>query len=137
MYLSNNNMKRIIHIGSFLMLGILSACAPSAPDNTEPPAKLEHTPTGGQLTGTPPSLTVTSSLNCGCAFALTISGAGDTSIIKYSISNAATQLTSHAVTVSAPAGLAKGTYTSWLALQTPDPNVKFLRDTLRDTLIVP
>ena len=130
-------MKRIALFGNLLLLAILSSCAPS-PTNTEPPAKLLHDPISGQLTVATPSRTVTSKLNCGCPFALTISGAGDTSIIKYSIPTKDTAISSHTITISAKtAGLAKGTYTSWLALQTPDPNVKFLRDTLRDTLIVP
>src|SRR5688572_9616342 len=105
-------MKHFVLVGNLLLVGILSSCAPSAPENTDPPAKLEHTPTSGQLTVAAPSRTVISKLNCGCAFMLTVSGAGDTSIITYSIPTLADTATSHAILVKAKtAGLPSGTYT--------------------------
>ncbi len=131
-------MKRILLIGSLFALGIISACAPTPPNEVEVPVTLDHNPATKQLTVAAPSKTLTATLSCGCPFAITIVNAGDTSIIKYSIPTKNDELSAHSITVSAnPTGLASGTYTSFLALQTPDPRVTFLRDTLRDTLIVP
>jgi hypothetical protein len=68
---------------------------------------------------------------------MSIDGAGDTSIIKYSISTLTQSRQWHDVVVDAdPTGLAPGEYTSWLAISAPDGPGKFLRDTVRDTLVI-
>ncbi len=120
-----------------LILSVLAivSCTPtpSEPDENQ----LVHSPTSGILTKTDSTRTVNSTVTCGCTFPLYVAGAGDTSIIKYDLSTAGDTVYTHKILVRAyPTGLAMGTYTSWLALEKPDFYKGFLRDTVRDTLVI-
>jgi hypothetical protein len=130
-------MNKFFSIVSVVIIGLyFSGCAPTPPEPTK--NSLYHTPTSQTLTKTDSTRTTSAVLVCGCPFPLVIDGyGGDTSYIHYSIPTAADTLSAHTITVTAkPYGLVAATYTSWIAIATPDPNVKFLRDTLRDTLVI-
>jgi len=119
---------------------MLASCAPTPNEPDRPENKLIHSPASQVLTPAAPTRTVKSTLVCGCGFVLQVEGAGDTNIIKYNTPTVKTgaSLQSHDIGVSAdPAGLAAGTYTSWLALKMDDVLKGALRDTIYDTLIVP
>lgn len=130
-------MNKFFSIVSVVTIGLyFSGCAPTPP---EPATNaLHHSPANETLTKTDSVRQTSAALVCGCPFPLVIEGyGGDTSYIHYSIPTAADTLSAHTITITAkPYGLAPGTYTSWMAIATPDPNVKFLRDTLRDTLVI-
>lgn len=121
-----------LYAASLYFLG----CAPTPPPVEE--NALVHKPISQLLTKTDSSRMTSASLKCGCPFKIIIDGyGGETAVIHYTIPTAAQDLSSHTITIaSSPSGLAIKTYTSWLAISTPDPNVAFLRDTVRDTLIV-
>jgi hypothetical protein len=103
-----------------------------APEND-----LVSTPQRHILTPTNTSETSQVRLVCGCRFPLTWVGNGDTSVIRYS-GITTDSLNSHTVNVNAvTAGLASGTYTSYLALSAPDFFKVIFRDTIYDTLVVP
>jgi hypothetical protein len=123
-----------------LFVSALVSCAPTPNEPDRPENKLIHDPQSQQLTLAAPNRTVKSTLVCGCGFVLKAEGAGDTSIIKYSVPSVAIgdTLVSHNITVTAnTTGLASGTYTSWLALRMDDVLKGPLRDTIFDTLVVP
>jgi hypothetical protein len=112
-----------------------AACSPTAPEPDE--NQLVHNSTKSILTKTDSTRTVNSVVTCGCPFPVFIAGAGDTSIIRYSLATEGDTISSHPIKVTGhPSGLAVGTYTSWLALEKPDFYKGYLRDTLRDTLII-
>jgi hypothetical protein len=120
-----------------LILSVLAfaSCTPtpSEPDENQ----LVHSSTKTKLTATDSTRLVNSYITCGCTFPVYISGAGDTSIIKYSLPSEGDTITTHPINVTAhPTGLAMGTYTSWLALEKPDFYKGYLRDTVRDTLVI-
>lgn len=121
-----------------LLIVSVFAFASCTPTPSEPDENLlVHSPTSGILTKTDSTRMVSSTVTCGCAFPVYIAGAGDTSIIKYDLTTAGDTLVSHKIKVTAyPSGVALGTYTSWLALEKPDFYKGFLRDTLRDTLVI-
>lgn len=126
---------------SLLLSSVLLSCAPTPNEPDRPENKLLHNPQNQTLTPATPNRSLKSTLVCGCGFVLRIDGkGGDTATMKYSVPTAITgdTLDSHDITVTADvAGLAGGTYTSWLALSTPDIFKGALRDTIYDTLIVP
>jgi hypothetical protein len=120
-----------------LVLSVLvfASCSPtpSEPDENT----LTHKSTKTTLTATDSTRTVDSYVTCGCPFPVYIAGAGDTSIIKYNLATEGDTITTHPIKVTGhPSGLASGTYTSWLALEKPDFYKGYLRDTVRDTLII-
>lgn len=121
-----------------LLLLAAFVCASCTPTPSEPDEnKLVHTSSKTILTATDSTRVVDSYITCGCTFPVYISGAGDTSIIKYSLPTEGDTITTHPINVKAyPTGLATGTYTSWLALEKPDFYKGYLRDTVRDTLVI-
>jgi hypothetical protein len=119
----------------FLSALAFASCTPtpSEPDEN----LLVHSSTKTTLTALDSTRTVNSYVTCGCTFPVYISGAGDTSIIKYSLPTEGDTITTHSIKVTGhPTGLATGTYTSWLALEKPDFYKGYLRDTVRDTLVI-
>lgn len=120
-------------------LSVLASCTPTPNEPDRPENKMIHDPQSQVLTAATPNRTVKSTLVCGCGFILRIDGqGGDTAIIQYRIPTAGDTLTAHDIAVTAnTAGLTSGTYTSWIALSTPDVFKGALRDTIYDTLIVP
>lgn len=119
----------------FLSVLAFASCTPtpSEPDENQ----LVHSSSKTTLTATDSTRIVNSYVTCGCTFPVYIAGAGDTSIIKYSLTTEGDTITSHPIEVTAhPTGLATGTYTSWLALEKPDFYKGYLRDTVRDTLVI-
>lgn len=126
-------MKTLVLL--FISAICFASCSPTASEPDE--NMLVHTSTRTILTATDSTRIVRSEVTCGCSFPVYISGAGDTSIITYSLVSEGDTLSSHPITVTAhPSGLTAGTYTSWLALEKPDFYKGFLRDTVRDTLII-
>jgi hypothetical protein len=76
-------------------------------------------------------------LSCTCPFPLKIDSA-DTSSITYNTSDFANSIVVHTIKAGARAGLASGQHTGWLAITTIQPvTTELLKDTLRDTVIVP
>ena len=119
----------------FLSVLAFASCTPTPTESDE--NLLVHSPTSGILTKTDSTRTVNSTVTCGCSFPVYIAGAGDTSIIKYDLTTAGDTVVTHKIAVTAhPTGVAVGTYTSWLALEKPDFYKGFLRDTVRDTLVI-
>lgn len=120
-----------------LLLGFAASCAPEPDPSSRPENALTHDPVTQQLTAASPSYTLKAQLTCGCRFMLHVEGAGDTSVIKYTIPPL-DSIAAHDITVSASTtGLAKGTYSSWLALWSYDWEKGMLRDTIFDTLVIP
>jgi hypothetical protein len=111
-------------------------CGPSPVDRT-PENDLTSTPQSHRLTATNLNETSEVRLVCGCQFPLTVTGYGDTSVIRYRVDTKDT-LKNYVVTVSAnSAGLASGTYTSYISLSAPDFFKGVFHDTIYDTLVVP
>jgi ABC-type Fe3+-hydroxamate transport system substrate-binding protein len=127
-------MKKTVLL-TLLSALVFAACSPTAPEPDE--NQLVHSSAKGTLTKTDSTRTVNSVVTCGCPFPVYISGAGDTTIIKYSLVSEGDTIVTHPIKVTGlPFGLAKGTYTSWLALEKPDFYKGYLRDTVRDTLMI-
>lgn len=127
-------MKRSVLL-ILLSAAFFAACTPTASEPDE--NMLVHNSSKTKLTAIDSTRTVNSVVTCGCPFPVFIAGAGDTSIIKYNLATEGDTISSHPIKVTAhPSGVALGTYTSWLALEKPDFYKGFLRDTVRDTLVI-
>jgi hypothetical protein len=93
--------------------------------------------TNGILRNSPDTNVYAYDLSCGCAFPLKIDSA-DTTSITYNTSDFMDTIVVHNIKASARAGLASGQHTGWLAITTIQPiTTELLKDTLRDTVIVP
>jgi hypothetical protein len=76
-------------------------------------------------------------LSCTCSFPLKIDNA-DTSSITYNTSDFKDTIVVHNIKAGARAGLASGQHIGWLAITTIQPvTTELLKDTLRDTVMVP
>ena len=143
--LSESKMK---HLLKFLGMAIpvilvMNSCSPTvtgeAPTTLDLNSKTRNQTNafGGILNSTADTNTYVYKLSCGCPFELKFEGT-DTTSIRYDLGTSGTSYTSHIIRAFPRAGLAKGTHTGWAAIVTlqPDTNPD-LRDTMRDTVIVP
>jgi len=132
-------MKFKNHYPSLIAAGFITmisySCSPTSPPPETP--TLIHTKTGSIMKPVPDSNIYNFALTCGCAFELKFDGADSTSI-RYDLGTSGTSFTSHIIKAFPRAGLAKGMHTGWAGVVTlqPDTNPD-LRDTMRDTVIVP
>ncbi len=133
------NLFRLIAL-TILVTVLMESCSPTI--TPVPPVELNHTKvfaprTSGILKVPTDSNVYNLGLSCGCDFELAVETV-DSPKILYDFGNIATKAGVHTIKAFPRPGLTTGTYTGWAAVVTlkPDTNPD-LRDTLRDTCIVP
>jgi hypothetical protein len=143
-YKNNYIMKHLFYffLAGVLVLVTMQSCSPTITPLA--PTTLAQTKTyspivrSNSIMGIAPDTNVYAyDLTCGCSFLLGIDGA-DTSSITYNTKDFKDTIIVHNIMAGARAGLAKGQHTGWLAITTIQPvTTELLKDTLRDTVIVP
>ena len=121
-------------IGLCLIGGVFNSCSPSV--NPPPPTTLNVIRTGGVMS-LKDSNVYNYGLSCGCSFELQSENADSTSI-RYDLGTSSVAHQNQIIKAFPRKGLTSGKHIGWLALTTlkPDTNPT-LKDTLRDTVIVP
>jgi hypothetical protein len=127
------NLYPLLIVAAFVAM-VMDSCSPT-PTGVED-TKLNPNKTGKRM-GIKDSNTYDYALSCGCEFELKVENSDQTSI-RYDFGNITTPSTSHLIKAFPRPGLTTGTYYGWAAVVTlkPDTNPD-LRDTLRDTVVVP
>jgi hypothetical protein len=135
-------MKIFLTILAFAAFA-LDACSPTI--TPEPPVTLvalaksgnQKTSPGGLLHSTADTNKYDFALSCGCGFRFVVENY-DTSAIHYDIINFKDTTSDHKIRASSKSGLASGTHPGYLMIATLQPlTTELLRDTLRDTVVVP
>ncbi len=137
-------MKHLFYLflASVVVLVVMDSCSPTL--TPLPPTTLSRSKTlspsirvDGKLRNTPDTNVYRYNLTCGCSFPLAIDSA-DTTSITYKTSDFKDTIKFHYIKAAARAGLSSGQHTGWLAITTIQPvTTELLKDTLRDTVIVP
>jgi hypothetical protein len=137
---SLHRSSTMLSLASLLLLGSLTSCKPT----------VVETPTPNALVSTPDTLKLPKSLDttlysnmgleCGCPFDFTVTGAGDTSKIKWVVPTSSATITQYLIGAYAVKSLPSGSYSSWISFQTrnEDPTgPTYFYDTLHATITVP
>ncbi len=137
-------MKHLFYLflASVVVLVMIDSCSPTITPIA--PVTLVHSKAyspvvraDGILRNNPDTNVYAYDLSCGCSFPLKIDGADTSSITYYTVDFKDTIVVHH-IKAGARAGLSKGQHTGWLAITTIQPvTTELLKDTLRDTVIVP
>ena len=130
------NVKKqypILIVAAFIAV-IFDSCSPTI--TPLPPTTLIHTKTG-KIVNPADTCVYDYALSCGCAFPLAVDAIDTTSII-YDTANLKDTANHHKIKASVKPGLSSGKHTGFLAITTIQPiTTELLKDTLRDTVIVP
>lgn len=124
-----------------LLVLIMESCSPTI--TPVPPTTMLHTKSFDPRTSAILKIAGDSNvydydLSCGCSFPLKAEGADTSHIYYYDLTHLKDTITHHVIIAKARLPLVTGTYTGWLAVTTIQPiTTELLKDTLRDTLIVP
>ena len=138
------NLFRLIALTALIAV-VMESCSPTITPISPVTLVLLKTrfPTqnsGGILTKMADTNLYDYALSCGCAFPLKAEGA-DTSSLFYDLSNLKDTITDHKIKASPRSGLTFKSgqkYIGWLAITTIQPiTTELLKDTLRDTVLVP
>ncbi len=125
----------LLLIMSAFMAVVIVSCSP--PITPVAPTTLVPDKTGGILNLTDSNV-YNYQLSCTCPFPLKIEGADTSNILYHDISHLKDTIVYHLIIAKAKQSLTSGKYTGWLAITTIQPvTTELLKDTLRDTVIVP
>ncbi len=126
-------MKNALIAAFVVLTGFMVGCAPTVDTPNE--AVTLITKSAGRVQDSARYYSL--NLSCGCPFPLKIEAIDTTQGVIYEYPDVGDTISIHTVRAKAKSGLTSGTHIGYMALVTIPPTVETLRDTLRDTLIVP
>jgi hypothetical protein len=136
-YLYDTTMKSLF--GLFVLAAfsavVIDSCSPIITPVV--PTTLKPDKTGGVMSKTDSNV-YNYQLSCLCPFPLKIEGADTSQISYHDLTHLKDTIVYHLVIAKPKLPLTSGKYTGWLAITTIQPvTTELLKDTLRDTVIVP
>ena len=136
------NLYPLLIVAAFIA-AVMNSCSPTlspvAPTTLDLKSKTRNSTSayGGILKVTTDTNFYVYKLSCGCPFPLAVD-ASDTTWIHYDLSHLKDTTDSHVMSATPKSPLVSGQHTGWIAITTIQPvTTELLKDTLRDTVIVP